>query len=393
MATDVLDELFNAEPKIQNLGEDSNAIPEFKPNVKKGQGGVYTAVIRFLPNPKNPANKSIILKNTVYLENPMTHEKMEVDCPSTIGQPDPIQDTFFSLRNSENPVLKNNAAKFSRRSRYASLVQVLSCPSEPNLVGKILVWRYGIKIYNKIYAEQNPPVGIAHNPFNLLSGRPMYLKIKEVSGYNNYDECLFVDYTNPNESALRIEVTNAQGNQVWVPITQQILQQDPTLKQRVSDYLNEKCPPLESFEYKEWDEHTRKFVKDCIDIYTNPQLSMGAITGGNMQQMPQAPMQQPHMTAVPEQPTVIYTPQQTVPVNMPNMQQMPQMPQMQVPGVQLNQPTPGPAVQTPGFNSTGIPTDLDKILNSNTGGMPAASAGQPTLGGNLDLDDVLNGIM
>ena len=69
------------------------------------------------------------------------------------------------------------------------------------------------------------------------------------------------------------------------------------------------------------------------------------------------------------------------------------MPQMQVPGVQLNQPTPGPAVQTPGFNSTGIPTDLDKILNSNTGGMPAASAGQPTLGGNLDLDDVLNGIM
>ena len=143
------------------MEESQNSTAEFKTKKKKGQGGIYEAIIRFLPNPEDPANKSIVSKNTVYLENPLTHVKMEVDCPSTIGQPDPIQDTFFALRQSDNPVLKNNSAKFSRRQRYASLIQVLSSKSEPNLVGKILVWRYGIKIHNKIYAEQNPPIGIA----------------------------------------------------------------------------------------------------------------------------------------------------------------------------------------------------------------------------------------
>ena len=144
--SDILDDLFNASPTIE---VEQQAITEFKPAAKKGHGQIYEAVIRFLPNPEDPTNKSIVSKNTVFLKNPLTNSQMEIDAPSTIGQPDPLQDTFFKLRNSDNPILKENSKNFSRRQRYASLIQVLDCKSEPALVGKILVWRYGIKIHEK----------------------------------------------------------------------------------------------------------------------------------------------------------------------------------------------------------------------------------------------------
>ena len=45
---DLLDELFNAAPTIQ---VEQQQITEWKPAAKKGQGQVYDAVIRFIPNP------------------------------------------------------------------------------------------------------------------------------------------------------------------------------------------------------------------------------------------------------------------------------------------------------------------------------------------------------
>ena len=90
--SDILDDLFNASPTIE---VEQQAITEFKPAAKKGQGQIYEAVIRFIPNPEDPMNKSIVSKNTVFLKNPLTNAQMEVDAPSTIGQPDPLQDTFF----------------------------------------------------------------------------------------------------------------------------------------------------------------------------------------------------------------------------------------------------------------------------------------------------------
>lgn len=376
---DLLDDLFNASPTIQSNEETSNSFAEFKPTAKKGQGGIYEAVIRFIPNPEDPANKSIVSKNTVFLENPLTHEKKEVDCPSTIGQPDPIQDAFFSLRASDNPVLKENSKKFSRRQRYTSLIQVLTCKSEPALVGKILVWRYGIKIHDKIYAEQNPPIGQPRNPFNMFVGRPMYIKVKEVSGFNNFDDCQFLDLQNPADGALKIEVTNAQGNVVWQPITADIVSANPGIKQLVFNYLKEKCVSLEPFEYHAWDETTRAFVKTCIDIYSNPQASMAAAT--QSQPATSNPyMAAPAMAAVPvpnAQPVQAFT--------APVMPSAPAMPDMG--GLQMGTPVQAPTAGA--FNPASIPGigngELDSILNA---GAPAAPAA-PSMG--MSLDDVLAG--
>ena len=363
---DLLDELFNAEPTIQ---VEQQAVTEFKPAAKKGHGQIYEAVIRFLPNPEDPQNKSIVSKNTVFLKNPLTNAQMEVDAPSTIGQPDPLQDTFFKLRNSDNPVLKENSKNFSRRQRYASLIQILDCKSEPALVGKILVWRYGIKIHEKIYNEMNPPMGTPRNPFNMFVGRPFYVKVKLVSGFNNFDDSQFIDLQDPATGALKISIKNAQGQEVWQPITKDVVAANPKVKELVLNYLKENCPSLKPYEYQPWTPEITQFVNSCIQVYSNPQASMQAATG-----QPTPYMAQPAMT-----PQVVQT------------TQVPQMPttglQLGTDSQQMNQTTPG------GFGTSSIPGlntgEIDDILNQ---GMPSNTPpANPTAG--LRLDDVLGGLM
>lgn len=375
---DLLDELFNAAPTIQ---VEQQQITEWKPAAKKGQGQVYDAVIRFIPNPEDPSNKSIVSKNTVFLKNPLTNAQMEVDCPSTVGQPDILQDTFFALRNSDNPVLKENSKHFSRRQRYASLIQILSCKAEPQLVGKILVWRYGIKIHEKIYNEMNPPMGTPRNPFNMFVGRPFYVKCKLVSNFNNFDDSQFIDLQ-PQDGALRIQVKNAQGQENWQVITQEVIAQNPDVKPLVLNYLKENCPSLAPYEYHAWTSETTNFVNSCIKIYTNPQASMQAATGMQAAAMPAAnPYMQPAMQsqvspAAPAQP-VMPTSMPTAPVTGL---------EMGADATSMNQTTPG------GFNAANIPGvgngELDSILN---GGVPAAAPTNPA--SNMSLDDVLTGIM
>ena len=79
---------------------------EFKPSAKKGQNGTYQAIIKFLPNPDDPNNKTLLTKYTCWLTHPTTNTRKEIDCPSSIGEQDPLQTTFFNLRNSSNPILK-----------------------------------------------------------------------------------------------------------------------------------------------------------------------------------------------------------------------------------------------------------------------------------------------
>lgn len=371
--TDILDSLFNAQPTIQ---AEQQVSTEFKPSAQKGQGQVYEAVVRFIPNPADPSNKSIISKNTVFLENPLTKARKEIDCPSTVGQPDPLQDTFFALRNSSNPILKENSKKFSRRQRYTSLVQILSCKSEPQLVGKILSWTYGIKIHDKIYAEMNPPMGAPRNPFNMFLGRPFYVKCKLVSGFNNFDESQFMDL-NPNDGAMKILIKNQQGQDVWQPITQEVVTANPQVKNLVLSYLQENAPSLEPFEYHPWTPETTEFVNTCIQLYSNPAASMQAATSGIPQNTQQF-MQQPAMQAMPQLPVMQSAPVMQQPMTNPTAG-------LQMGGTmnEMTQTTPG------GFAASNIDTTaFDAINNMST---PQAAPAAPTTG--MSLDDVLQGVI
>ena len=408
MSNSILEDFFNVKPKMADPVEPS---VEFRPTSKKGQNGVYKAVIRFLPNPEDPNNKSVVSKNTVFLTNPLTQAKMEVDCPSTVGQPDPLQTTFFALRNSANPILQENSKQFSRKQRYASLVQILSCESEPALVNKILVWRYGFKIHEKIQNEMNPPMGEPKNPFNMLTGRPFSVVVKEVSGYQNYDASGFFDLGLP-DSAMRMIVPNAQGQPQVYAVTPETVA-NAQGKQMVFDYLKNNAPSLEPYEYHPWTDEINTFVNTCIQIYSNPNQTVNAVAAAQNPmgaagvqipgvQMPTTgmptgnamfpPVQHPapsapQMPQMPQMPTMENAQPQAP--QMPQMPQAPQMPQMpQMPTMGLD--TAAVAQVSPqGFDATpGLSPDVDALLNQNT---PQGQTTAPSMG--LDLADVLNGAM
>lgn len=367
------DDFFNAKPVVQE--QQPTQLTEFRPNPKKGQNGVFEAVVRFLPNPKDPANKSIITKYYAYLTHPVSQVKKNIDCPSTVGQQDPIQNTFFALRNAANPILQENSKQFSRKQQCVSLVQVISCKSDPSLVNKILVWKYGIKILEKINAEMNPPMGEGHNPFNLFTGRPFSVQVKEVSGFPNYDACQFFDLA-LEQSGMRIVVNNAQGQpQISVVTTATIATEQG--KAAVFNYLKENAPDTDKYEYHPWTTEETEFVNECIRIYSNPQASIQAA----------AAAQNPGVPQVATQPMAAQTAQ--APVQLPQMPAAPVTPQMSAapaPAPQFGLDGLGIAQTSPtGFQPTNIP-DVDALLNT---GAEAPKQAAPSMA--LDLNDVLNG--
>lgn len=388
MSNNLFDTFFNPQVKpIDTLDTTSSTL--FKPSPKKGQNGLYQAVIRFLPSPVDPANKSILSKFTCFLTNPRTNEKREIDCPSSIGQQSILTNTFFTLKNSQNPVLQENSKQFSRRQRFAALIQVLTCQSNPALENKIMVWQFGYKVNEKILAEMNPPMGEPKNPFNIITGRPFAVRVKEVGGFTNYDSCGFFDL-DINQSGMRIQVPNAQGQPQWCVVTPQTLATEQGQK-AVIDYLTNNAPDMTPYEYHAWDEQTTAFVNECVQIYSNPNATVQAISQAQMAAMPQgvgAPVTQP-AAATPAMPGMPTTPMggfvNTAPATPTPGNGFGMPPTIGMPAPTMTMPESG------GFaDSANIPAGIEDVLNAGQP-TPAQPSAAPSLG--VSLEDVLAGQM
>lgn len=224
--------------------EEKRATSIFKPDANAGRDGVYKAVVRFLPWHKDP-KKSIMKKWSCWLVNPANDEAKMVDCPSTVGKKSVLQDMFWKFKKSDSVAEQKLAENFSRRQRFASLVQIIKDDNAPENVGKIMVWPYGVKIFNKLQAEMKPEFGKPHIPFDLFEGKPFLVHITKVAGYNNYDNCRFLDERVP---------VNISGSEM------QKTQEDMG---KIKSFLEE-SPDLSSYDYQDWDSATEDFVNEVI---------------------------------------------------------------------------------------------------------------------------------
>jgi len=241
------DALFNApvevsEPTSRNAGE-------YQPSADKGTNAVYQSIIRFIPWWQNPG-KSIQEKWVSWLVDPVTGKGKFVDCPSSIGKTSPLQDSYWKLKKSESVQDQKKADIFSRRHSYSCLIQVIKDDHNKDFEGKILNFRFGVKVWEKINSELKPPIGEPHNPFDLLNGKLFSLKITKVSGFNNYDQSKFVDKVIP------LVIPNEQGK--LIPIT------DKTDRDAVFAFLKENSADLSKHSYKEWDQDTHDYVNQVI---------------------------------------------------------------------------------------------------------------------------------
>ena len=173
-----------------NSGEQKSYVDEriWKPTVDKAGNGY--AVIRFLPGKdgeipfvrywdhgfKGPTG-------LWYIENSLT----------SIGQTDPVGELNSKLWNSGIESDKEKARSQKRRLHYVTNIYVAQDPSAPQNEGKVFLYKFGKKIFDKIYDLMNPAFADEQptDPFDFWEGADFKLKIRNVEGYRNYDKSEF----------------------------------------------------------------------------------------------------------------------------------------------------------------------------------------------------------
>lgn len=111
---------------------------------------------------------------------------------TTIGQNDPVSELNSRLWNSGIEDDKEIARKQKHRLHYVSNILVVSDPSNPSNNGKVFLYDFGKKIFDKIMDKMQPEFpGEEVNPFDFWNGADFQLKIRNVAGYRNYDKSEF----------------------------------------------------------------------------------------------------------------------------------------------------------------------------------------------------------
>ena len=70
---------------------------------------------------------------------------------------------------------------------------VVKDPARPELEGKVMLYKFGKKIFDKLNESMNPAFEDeeAINPFDFWEGADFKLKIRQVEGFRNYDKSEF----------------------------------------------------------------------------------------------------------------------------------------------------------------------------------------------------------
>jgi hypothetical protein len=115
-------------------------------------------------------------------------------CLTTKGQQCPVCEHNNKLWNSGIEANKDIVRKQKRKLSYIANVYIVSDPKHPENEGKVKLFKFGAKIFEKITEAMNPqfedetPI----NPFDLWKGANFKLKITKVAGYQNYDKSEFM---------------------------------------------------------------------------------------------------------------------------------------------------------------------------------------------------------
>ena len=160
----------------------------WKPELDKTGNGY--AVVRFLPSPEGEDIPWAKMYSHAfqgpggwYIENSLT----------TTGGKDPVSEHNRELWNSGNESDKDVVRKQKRKLSYYSNIYVVKDPVNPANEGRVFLFKYGKKIFDKIMEAMQPefedetPI----NPFDFWKGANFKLKIVKKDGYWNYDKSEF----------------------------------------------------------------------------------------------------------------------------------------------------------------------------------------------------------
>ena len=178
----------------------------WKPEVDKSGNGF--AIIRFLPAIEGEDMPWQRVWHHAfqgpggqwYIENSLT----------TLNKKDPVSVENTRLWNTGVESDKDIARKRKRKLQYYSNILVVSDPKHPENDGKIFLYKFGKKIFDKITEAMNPAFEDekATNPFDFWEGANFKLKIRKVDGFWNYDKSEF-------EQISKIKTTDDEIDKIW----------------------------------------------------------------------------------------------------------------------------------------------------------------------------------
>ena len=160
----------------------------WKPVMDKS--GVGSAVIRFLPAPEGCELPWAQVWSHAFQG---TGGWLIDNCLTTLGQQCPVCEKNRVLWNSGSDRDKEEARKQKRKLSYFANIYVVRDPANPDNEGKVFLYKFGKKIYDKILAAMQPefedetPI----NPFDFWTGANFKLKLVKKDGYWNYDKSEF----------------------------------------------------------------------------------------------------------------------------------------------------------------------------------------------------------
>lgn len=182
-----LDNLVKQLDKMNNNSYTDDRFWSVPTDEKTGNG---TALIRFLPASKHDDLPWVQIYTHAfqgpggwYIENSLT----------TIGKQDKVGELNSELWASGIEANKEIARKRKRKVQYIANILVISDPKNPQNEGKVMLFKFGKKIFEKIQEAMKPVFegDKAIDPFDFWKGADFRLKVKKVDGYPNYDSSSF----------------------------------------------------------------------------------------------------------------------------------------------------------------------------------------------------------
>jgi hypothetical protein len=186
--------LENLSKQVEKLAEKPSYEDDRIWKCERDKSGNGYAVVRFLPASNNEDVPWVQLwshgfkgPGGWYIENSLT----------TLGKDDPVSKANTALWNSGIESDKNIARDRKRKLSYYSNILVLEDSANAENEGKVFLFRYGKKIFEKITSVMNPEFKdeTPLNPFDFWTGANFKIKIRQVEGYANYDKSEFADPT------------------------------------------------------------------------------------------------------------------------------------------------------------------------------------------------------
>lgn len=200
----LIEKLTSLDDKTKNAYKDDRF---WKPTVD--DAGTGQAIIRFLPESPGEDDPYVLYYSHAfqgpggwYIENSRT----------TIGEKDPVGEMNRRLWDSEDKAKKDLVSqKYKRKKNYVANILVVDDPSNPENNGKVFLYRFGMKIYQKIQDAMRPEFDDEEKivPFDFWKGANFRIRIRKVAGYLNYDKS---EFDSPSEL---FDGDDARLKQLW----------------------------------------------------------------------------------------------------------------------------------------------------------------------------------